>query len=400
MKPVSRRAYRERMFPTLIYLQALAVCVSLATGMAQAASDAVPAVQTPRPARIEYFGDDGKFHWREQPTVVEIEALLPQLKASAGTPVRQEMAGFGPGWGGSAQVFWRPPPPVDTPIRNWPNLRLAIPVPRPGRYRVTLVHTVAPDYARVRIFLKGQAVTDMEGYAREVAARRVELGEYQLDGTSFELLFTVYGRNTRSDGFGVGLDRVELRAVPTTGSTSRTPPDRAGSGAGTAGTAGKAVPDHGTGQSSAQAGLLNFEGEDLVGTGKLPVGGGRITVQSMAGFGRGWSGNAQLLWSGGAVGAVLDLVVDIPVAATYAVELYPTRAPDYGQLNIQVEGQDAPAILDNYAPRVLSPAPRQVGRFHLAAGKRRISFMIVGRNRQSTGYLAGIDRIRLYPTGH
>jgi hypothetical protein len=65
-------------------------------------------------------------------------------------------------------VFWRPPPPVDTPIRNWPNLRLTVPVPHKGRYRVTLVHTVVPDYAWVRVFLDGKAVADFDGYAEKV----------------------------------------------------------------------------------------------------------------------------------------------------------------------------------------------------------------------------------------
>jgi hypothetical protein len=145
--------------------------------------------------------------------------------------------------------------------------------------------------------------------------------------------------------------------------------------------------------------LLNVEGEDLVKAVKIQVAGGQVTAQPMAGFGAGWSGDGQLFWSGGAVGAVLDLLVDIPAAATYAMELYPTRAPDYGQVKIQVDGQDAPATLDGYSPRVMAPTPRQIGKFALGQGQRKISFMIVGKNRSASGYLVGIDRIRLYPVG-
>ena len=67
--------------------------------------------------------------------------------------------------------------------------------------------------------------------------------------------------------------------------------------------------------------VFTVEAEQLVKANKALVNGGKVAVQPMAGFGPGWSGNAQLFWSGGAVGAVLDLLVDVPAAATYAVEL-------------------------------------------------------------------------------
>jgi hypothetical protein len=148
-----------------------------------------------------------------------------------------------------------------------------------------------------------------------------------------------------------------------------------------------------------QAKLLNVEGEDLAKAGRILVGGGKVAAQPMAGFGAGWSGDGQLFWSGGAVGAVLDLLVDVPAAATYAVEIYLTRAPDYGQVKLQVEGQEVAFTVDGYAPRVLAPTPRQLGKFSLAAGERKLSLMIVGKNPQATGYLVGIDRLRLYPAG-
>jgi hypothetical protein len=64
-----------------------------------------------------------------------------------------------------------------------------------------------------------------------------------------------------------------------------------------------------------------------------------------------------------------------------------------------VDGKDVPFTVDGYAPRVLAPTPRQIGKFSLGQGKRKVSFMIVGKNPQATGYLVGIDRIRLYSVG-
>ena len=173
----------------------------------------VPDAVAPRPSRIEYIGEDGKLHWRTLPTVIEMESLLPKVMASAGSISAQPMTPFGPGWGGGAQLFWRPPPPQDTPIRNWPNLRTSPKPIQAGRYRVTLVHTIAPDYGIVRVFLKGQPVKDFDGYAATVMPRRLELGEFQLGPAGFELLFTVFARNPASSGYFVGLDRIELQPV-------------------------------------------------------------------------------------------------------------------------------------------------------------------------------------------
>lgn len=96
---------------------------------------------------------------------------------------------------------------------------------------------------------------------------------------------------------------------------------------------------------------------------------------------------------------MLDLLIDIPVGSGYAIEVYFTRAPDYGQLKIEVDGRASPVTFDAIAPQVVQTGPTQVGNFPLQAGQRRISFMIVGKHPQSKGYYAGIDRIRLYPAG-
>lgn len=147
------------------------------------------------------------------PVVIEAEALLPHMVVSAGPAARQDMTGFGAGWSGDAQLFWRPPAPVDTPIRNWPHLRLYPQVAQAGRYKVALLHTVAPDYGRVRVFVKGQAAKDYDGYATAVAPRRLELGEFNLAAGTFELVFTVFARNAAASNYYVGLDRIELSAV-------------------------------------------------------------------------------------------------------------------------------------------------------------------------------------------
>ena len=144
---------------------------------------------------------------------IEAESLLSSAQTSAGAPapIRQDMAGFGSGWGGNAQLFWRPPAPVDTPIRNWPNIKLYARVEAAGRYSISLVYTQAPDFGNARVFVKGQPRGDTTGHAASVRTARMDLGEVDLDAGNFELLLTVFGKAPESTGFAIGLDRIELR---------------------------------------------------------------------------------------------------------------------------------------------------------------------------------------------
>lgn len=144
----------------------------------------------------------------------ECEALLPKAVISTGPAAVQPMHSFGDQWSGAAQLFWRPPAPVDTPIRNWPHLRLHPKVAKAGKYRVALAYTVAPDYGTLRVFVRGKPVKDLNGYAGAVDLRRVELGEFTLPAGTAEFVFTVFGKDAKSSNYFVGLDRIELWEAP------------------------------------------------------------------------------------------------------------------------------------------------------------------------------------------
>jgi hypothetical protein len=108
---------------------------------------------------------------------------------------------------------------------------------------------------------------------------------------------------------------------------------------------------------------------------------------------------AGLLWVDGTAGAVLDLIVDVAVAGRYAVDLYPTSAPDYGNLKFEVDGRPSSFSFTGFQPKMMPPASYPVGTFFLSPGPRRVSLMITGRSPKSTGYLVGIDRIVLTRIG-
>jgi hypothetical protein len=147
------------------------------------------------------------------------------------------------------------------------------------------------------------------------------------------------------------------------------------------------------------SGIVNAEGESLALAHRYVATAGQVGAQSMQRFGTGWSNDAQLFWGGGAVGATLDLTIDVPARAAYAVEIYFTRGPDFGRVQTQVDGRPVGPRYDGYGPKVMAAGPMQAGKFSLEAGPRKVSFLILGKNDQSSGYAVGIDRIRLYRVG-
>lgn len=143
----------------------------------------------------------------------------------------------------------------------------------------------------------------------------------------------------------------------------------------------------------------NFEAEGLLAAGKVRVSGGQAVAQPMAGFGPGWSGNAQLFWHGGAEGARLELWVDVPQDGAFAVSIALTQAPDYGQLGFEVDSHPVRTRFDGYATGVAGPVEVSLGTFAMQQGPRPVRVTLVGRNGAATGWLAGIDRIWLQPAG-
>lgn len=140
---------------------------------------------------------------------------------------------------------------------------------------------------------------------------------------------------------------------------------------------------------------VGFEGEGLSLQHRYHLRGGELSRQKMKGFGRGWSDNRQLFWHGGETGSTLDLMVEVPRDGAWRVAIDLTRAPDYGQLEFEVDHQPSAIRFDGYAPAVQGPETVDLGVFTLHRGLRPVTLRITGRNGASSGFFAGVDRIRL-----
>jgi hypothetical protein len=120
------------------------------------------------------------------------------------------MAGFGSGWGGNAQLFWRPP----APAASKPHLLTEFMVPGAGTFELVLYYTTAPDFGRFTVYIDGSKPKQQDGYGPQVALRQVVLGRYTLAAGRHELAFEVTGKSGQSTGYIVGIDRLQLTSIP------------------------------------------------------------------------------------------------------------------------------------------------------------------------------------------
>jgi hypothetical protein len=139
-----------------------------------------------------------------------------------------------------------------------------------------------------------------------------------------------------------------------------------------------------------------IEGESLASSARATA--GTVRTQDMADFetdSAWWSGSAQLWWVEAGPGARLTLPLRAPSAGTYELLGVFTRAQDYGNVRLTVNGRVLEPIVRGYAPRVARTEPISFGRVTLRRGVNELVVEIVGKEPQaqgySDGYLVGID---------
>jgi hypothetical protein len=113
--------------------------------------------------------------------------------------------------------------------------------------------------------------------------------------------------------------------------------------------------------------------------------------QNMAGFGFDWwSGDAQITGNGHPGGSIV-LKFAIQEAGMKEVTAYLTHAPDYGKVDIALDGRKAGETFDGFAPLVMASGPVSLGKHQLSSGEHSIEFTLVGKNDESKGTLLGVD---------
>ena len=96
-----------------------------------------------------------------------------------------------------------------------------------------------------------------------------------------------------------------------------------------------------------------IEGEKLKILGKT---GGNMQEQDMTGFAGQWSNDAHLWWTGAKPGDKLDLALPVKKAGKYQLGVQLTKAPDYGIIQLYLDGQKLGDPIDLYHKAVSRPA--------------------------------------------
>ncbi|MDQ6658503.1 MAG: DUF2961 domain-containing protein [Actinomycetota bacterium] len=133
--------------------------------------------------------------------------------------------------------------------------------------------------------------------------------------------------------------------------------------------------------------MLRIEGERL-----LPPVSATAAVSAQGNCcGVTWSGNQQLWLQGVKAGDTATFSFSVPTAGSYDASGVMTKAPDYGIVQVSIDGKDLAAPIDNYQPAGVTIATQQLGAVALAAGKHTLTLTLTGRNPAATNYFAGLD---------
>ena len=126
--------------------------------------------------------------------------------------------------------------------------------------------------------------------------------------------------------------------------------------------------------------------------------GGNPQVQDLTGFPGQWSNDAHLWWIDAKPGDRLDLAVPIMEDAKYKISLQLTKAPDYGIVQLFLDGEKLGGPIDLYHASVVPSGPLVMGAFKLATGDHKLGVEILGANEKAIkSYMFGLDYVKLEP---
>ena len=136
-----------------------------------------------------------------------------------------------------------------------------------------------------------------------------------------------------------------------------------------------------------------IEGEKLK---VLDKTGGGTQEQDMTGFAGQWSNDAHLWWTGARPGDHLDLALPVPETAKYKLAVQLTKAPDYGIVQLYLDGEKIGGPIDLYNSSVMPSGLLVMGAYKLNAGDHKLSVEITGANDSAVkGYMFALDYVKL-----
>jgi hypothetical protein len=90
----------------------------------------------------------------------------------------------------------------------------------------------------------------------------------------------------------------------------------------------------------------------------------------------------------------VTLELSVARAGWQRLELYATRAPDFGMVEVLLDGQPL-ASFDAWGLSVVATGALRLGERYLAAGTHELTFVVRRKNPASTGFHLGLDALAL-----
>lgn len=112
-----------------------------------------------------------------------------------------------------------------------------------------------------------------------------------------------------------------------------------------------------------------------------------------------WSAGAQLWFRAIKVGDTATLNFPVDQAGTYDLSAVMTTAPDYGIVQMAVDGKNVGAPIDNYGANGVAVANRALGTVSLTKGIHTLTMTLTGKNAAAVGYFVGVDVLQLSSKG-
>lgn len=117
--------------------------------------------------------------------------------------------------------------------------------------------------------------------------------------------------------------------------------------------------------------------------------------QELSGFDGQWSNEAHLWWISAKPGDKLQLAVPVQIAGTRRLRMQLTKAPDYGIVQLSLNGKKLGEPIDLYHGSVV-PMPFDAGTHEFSEGNHTLTVEILGTNPKAiTNFMFGLDYIKL-----
>ena len=122
-----------------------------------------------------------------------------------------------------------------------------------------------------------------------------------------------------------------------------------------------------------------------------------LHVLDMFATGKEWSGDAHLWWGAEQAGDSLDLPLPFHKAGKYRLIAHFTKGPNYGILQVKLNGAELGQPIDFYDPKIETTDPIDLGVVTLPEGKPIFGVTVTGKNAGSKGSFFGLDYLKLLP---